>query len=144
MSKLKTYIEAGYYIAVCHNTNFDGHYTRIFYYPGQEAYALDSMCPDGHTLDEECFEGGTLKENILARLRNSPGMKDAGHYFLNRSDFEACLEQVYPLSMFIPEAMIPAMLELAGAEKTEGYVVNLSQEFFVSGGNARMMRVKLA
>ncbi len=68
-----SYTKAGTYVAICNKTNWDGHYVKIFDFPAEENEA---------------------------RKINGYDEIDAGWYFLNRVDFTACLEAVYPLEIF--------------------------------------------
>jgi hypothetical protein len=76
------YNKAGKYVAICNTTSFNGHYTKIFEYPQS-------------FIDEW---------NLTDQTRGIPA-PDASWYFLNRIDFVACLEAVYPIEIFeiIPE-----------------------------------------
>lgn len=77
MSKHR-YQEAGQYIAVCNKTNWNGHYIEVFEYPQK-------------FIDD-------YKESI----KGDPDrvVPDACWYFLNRVNFIACVEAVYPLEIF--------------------------------------------
>jgi hypothetical protein len=128
--KISQYIYPGYYVAVCNNTNFDGHYARLFWYPGQMVYAESTMIPPGLTPDSETFEGEKFTDAIAKRLAESPGALDAAHYFLNRVDYTSCVNAVFPMEIFVPHKMLATFLKVMGAEETEGYVVTLHQGFF--------------
>lgn len=73
------YTAAGTYVAICNNTNFDGHYTKVFEYPQ------------------------TWIDKWNANPIKMP-LPDAGWYFMNKVNFEACIEAVYPIEIFfLPE-----------------------------------------
>lgn len=67
-----SYVKPGKYVAVCNRSDFDGHYTKVFDFPEKE--------------NGEDFVGAGV---------------DAAWYFLNRVDFVACLEAVYPINIFL-------------------------------------------
>ena len=73
------YRQPGKYVAVCNKGNFEGHYVKVFEFPETGQYC-------GH--EENYVESGV----------------SAGWYFLNRVDFTACLDKVYPLEIFEPAA----------------------------------------
>jgi hypothetical protein len=68
------YTKAGKYVAICNTGNFDGHYTKVFDYP-------------------QSF----INEWNKTQRISAP---DAAWYFLNRIDFVACIEAVYPIEIF--------------------------------------------
>lgn len=72
------YQKAGKYIAICNKTNFNGHYTLVFDYP--QAFIDDY---------QKSIEGLPDRK-----------VPDAGWYFLNRVNFTACLEAIYPVEIF--------------------------------------------
>ena len=69
------YREPGKYVAICNNTNFDGHYIKEFEVPTKS--------------ENVCFVDGVVPEDL-----------SASWYFLNVVDFMACVEAVYPKSLF--------------------------------------------
>jgi DnaJ-class molecular chaperone len=69
----------GRYVAICNDARFEGHYVKIFDVP---------------FLDPNGLHGGPgYTEEEMQHV-------EAGWYFLNRIDFVACLEAVYPLNIF--------------------------------------------
>ena len=68
------YRKAGKYVAICNNGRFDGHYVKVFEYPQE-------------------FIDNYYRHTIIPA-------PDAAWYFLNRVDFAACLEAVYPIEIF--------------------------------------------
>ena len=71
---MHSYRKPGTYVAICNKTNFDGHYTKVFEYP------------------QSFIDGWHFESEI----------PDAAWYFLNRIDFIACIEAVYPIESFQP------------------------------------------
>lgn len=69
----KRYTEPGKYLAICNKQNFDGHYAVLFEFPKSENEARRA---GGHEEVDACW------------------------YFLNRVNFQACVEDVYPLEIF--------------------------------------------
>lgn len=65
----------GRYVAICCNPRFDGHYIKVFEVP---------------TVDTS-YHAFTSEELLEV---------EAAWWFLNREDFVACLEAVYPLEIF--------------------------------------------
>ena len=82
------YKKPGWYVAVCNKTNFDGHYIKIFEFPAVGRVG--------------CGREGEKYEDM-----------EASWFFLNRVDFTACIEAVYPLEIFQPiiEAIDEEFLE---------------------------------
>jgi len=70
----------GKYIAICNNSNFDGHHTKHFEIPATADEHLDEL----------------LATHGIFSTKNVP----ASWYFLNVVDFVACVEAVYPESIF--------------------------------------------
>lgn len=65
----------GRYVAICNDARFEGHYVKVFEVPTVDT-TYHAFTPE-ELLDVE-----------------------AGWWFLNREDFVACLEAVYPLEIF--------------------------------------------
>lgn len=81
------YTTPGTYVAICNKTNFDGHYAKVFEYP--------------QSFIDEWKKTYTHVEPELQ-------VPDAGWYFLNRIDFVACLDTVYPIQIFCEALTVPA------------------------------------
>jgi hypothetical protein len=73
---MKTYSGPGVYVAICNKANFDGHYIEVFRVPAAD----DPDWPEYAQVD-------------MHRV-------SASWWFLNRVNFTACLEDVYPLEIF--------------------------------------------
>jgi hypothetical protein len=84
-----TYYEIDkWYVAICNKPNFDGHYIKIFYFPTVGGTVMDGQTW-GHV-------GEHYKKHKNLTI-------SAAWFFLNRVDYGACLEGVYPLSIFDPD-----------------------------------------
>jgi hypothetical protein len=73
-----SYKGPGKYIAICNNTNFDGHYIKHFEVPNE--------------LPEHLQDASGNNEIDIQTI-------SASWYFLNVIDHIACVEAVYPLSL---------------------------------------------
>lgn len=85
------YNKAGTYVAICNDTNFKGHYIKIFEYP------------------QSFHDEWNAQQGLCVKPREQGGLgfpkipvPDAAWYFLNKVDFEACIERVYPIAIFHP------------------------------------------
>ena len=74
----KIYSGPGTYVAVCNQANFDGHYVKVFVVPAEDTSDIPWRRMDPEQLKAV----------------------EAGWWFLNRVDYVACLEAVYPLEVF--------------------------------------------
>jgi hypothetical protein len=91
---IATYTKRGWYVAICNTTNFDGHYSCLFFYPGQVEY-LTKM----HA--ETAKEHGCSVGNIVGSIiQESPGIYDASWWFFGKCNFIACADKVLPLEVF--------------------------------------------
>ena len=78
------YTNPGKYVAICNRSDFRGHYVKVFDFPQK---------------DDKMYKRDGTKVMCVER----PGMSvTASWYFLNLVDFEACLEDVYPVEIFEP------------------------------------------
>jgi hypothetical protein len=91
------YKKPGRYVAVCNKTNFDGHYIRVFDFPsGPEVDPNQDHVVIGEHVVPKGWEAykqddGTPPFGLCI---------SASWYFLNRVNFSACLEAVYPIGIF--------------------------------------------
>jgi len=76
MEKERKNMKPGKYVAICNGSNFKDYYIRVFDFPAAGPYMFGTEVYEGHV--------------------------DAAWYFLNRVNFEACLEAVYPIEVFEP------------------------------------------
>lgn len=73
------YSKPGKYVAILNNTNFDGHYSRVFDFPER---------------------GDTEFVTSSDQVTDKSGCKvTASWYYLNRVDFVGCVEAVYPIEV---------------------------------------------
>jgi hypothetical protein len=68
------YTKPGTYLAICNGSRFESHYTVIFEYP----------------------------KSFIEESQTKSQTPDATWYFLNRVNFGACVEAVYPIEIFHP------------------------------------------
>jgi hypothetical protein len=81
------YREAGWYVAICNNARFDGHYVKVFEYPKE------------------------WQEQFLNGYRGCEKVPAASWYFLNVVDGVACVEAVYPIEIFLQQDLTTYICE---------------------------------
>ena len=103
------YQKAGKYVAICNKTNFDGHYVKVFDFPQKDdeefIIGKDNQVYRKELKTEKIKELGIPIQFVSTEtfVAGYTGMNiTASWYFLNRIDFVACLEAVYPIETFLP------------------------------------------